>query len=161
MNEIKVNPCEHETNPNQCEQMNPVDDPLGPAARLVSHITRAIVSSPEEVRVYENSTQWETIIALEVASVDRGRIIGKKGRTIRAVRELAQKVRGSYQSACQVRVLDGHGPAEVVQRPRLPNECGESSGGEMASMIATPGSFRQIPKGRGSEIVPEVGGHSL
>ena len=57
---------------------------------LVTYIVKSLVDNPDEVSVYEIQEQGETVLELSVAGSDMGRIIGKKGRVINAVRSLLQ-----------------------------------------------------------------------
>lgn len=55
---------------------------------LVEFIARSLVDSPDEVHVDEISRQDTTVIELQVAAEDLGRVIGRQGRTARAIRNL-------------------------------------------------------------------------
>jgi len=55
---------------------------------LVAHIAKSLVDQPDQVHV--NQTENDDTIALElsVAQEDLGKVIGKQGRTARAMRSL-------------------------------------------------------------------------
>lgn len=55
---------------------------------LVEEIARALVDKPEDVVVKEVSGDHATVLELKVAPTDLGKIIGKQGRTARAIRTL-------------------------------------------------------------------------
>jgi predicted RNA-binding protein YlqC (UPF0109 family) len=55
---------------------------------LVEYIARALVDRPEDVRVTETTGEQTTIIELSVASDDLGKVIGREGRTAKAIRTL-------------------------------------------------------------------------
>ncbi len=55
---------------------------------LVSFIARALVDKPKEVRVDEVDTDGMILEELRVAQDDLGKVIGKQGRTARAIRTL-------------------------------------------------------------------------
>lgn len=55
---------------------------------LVSFIVKHLVDHPESVSVTEISGKQSTIVELKVASVDLGKVIGKEGRTAKALRTL-------------------------------------------------------------------------
>lgn len=57
---------------------------------LVEYVVKALVESPDEVSVVEIDEQDETVLELTVAGSDMGRVIGKRGRVINAIRTLAQ-----------------------------------------------------------------------
>lgn len=53
---------------------------------LVEHIAKALVDHPEDVRVMEVEGERTSVIELSVAKDDLGKVIGKQGRTARAIR---------------------------------------------------------------------------
>ena len=55
---------------------------------LVEMIAKALVDNPEEVHVSEVEGEQTTVLELRVAQTDLGKVIGKQGRTARAVRTL-------------------------------------------------------------------------
>jgi uncharacterized protein len=55
---------------------------------LVEQIAKALVDTPDEVAVSQIEEDGETVLELEVAEADLGRLIGKQGRTARAFRNL-------------------------------------------------------------------------
>jgi predicted RNA-binding protein YlqC (UPF0109 family) len=58
---------------------------------LVDHIVRQLVTDPETVRVAgEGKDDGSFLVRISVAQEDVGRIIGKKGATINAVRQVVR-----------------------------------------------------------------------
>ena len=55
---------------------------------LIAYIAKALVNKPEEVVVTEIEGQQIYVIELKVAEKDIGKIIGKRGRTARAIRTI-------------------------------------------------------------------------
>jgi len=55
---------------------------------LVEQIARALVNHPDQVSVTETSTERTAVIELRVAPDDLGRVIGKEGRTAKAIRTI-------------------------------------------------------------------------
>ncbi len=55
---------------------------------LVENIAKALVDSPEEVSVAEVVGEQTTVLELRVAQPDLGKVIGKQGRTARAIRTI-------------------------------------------------------------------------
>lgn len=55
---------------------------------VVETIAKALVDHPDEVAVSEIDREGATILELRVASGDLGKVIGKQGRTARAMRTL-------------------------------------------------------------------------
>lgn len=55
---------------------------------LVEFMAKSLVDLPEEVRVAEIQDGRSTIYELEVAEDDVGKVIGRHGRVVRAMRSL-------------------------------------------------------------------------
>jgi len=55
---------------------------------LIEQVAKAIVDSPDQVMVEAVEEDGEHILELKVAEADLGRVIGKSGRTARALRAL-------------------------------------------------------------------------
>ena len=55
---------------------------------LVEYIAKSLVDRPEEVRVSLEEKEDVTVLHLSVAKEDLGKIIGRQGRTARALRTL-------------------------------------------------------------------------
>ena len=57
---------------------------------LVEYIVKSLVDDPSEVFVTEVLSGSEVILELRVAQRDMGRVIGRNGKVINAIRALAQ-----------------------------------------------------------------------
>jgi predicted RNA-binding protein YlqC (UPF0109 family) len=55
---------------------------------LIAYIAKALVDKPEEVFVTEIDGEQTSVIELKVAKDDLGKVIGKQGRTARAIRTI-------------------------------------------------------------------------
>ena len=58
---------------------------------LLEHIVKSIVNNPDDVQIDERESidfPGLTILTIEVAENDKGVVIGRKGRTINAIRDL-------------------------------------------------------------------------
>ncbi len=55
---------------------------------LVEFMAKSLVDHPEEVSVYAIEGDKTTVLQLRVAQEDLGRVIGKQGRTAKAMRTL-------------------------------------------------------------------------
>lgn len=56
--------------------------------QLVEAIARALVDQPDRVQVREVEGEQTTVLELRVAQEDLGKVIGKQGKTARAMRTL-------------------------------------------------------------------------
>ena len=57
---------------------------------LVEYIAKALVDNPDEVSVTEVATGPNVLIELRVGPGDMGRVIGRQGRVVNAMRSLVQ-----------------------------------------------------------------------
>jgi predicted RNA-binding protein YlqC (UPF0109 family) len=57
---------------------------------LVEFIVRSLVDQPDEVHAVEVQSGSSMIVELKVAQADMGRVIGKGGRIINAIRRLVE-----------------------------------------------------------------------
>ncbi len=55
---------------------------------LIEYIAKALVDSPDQVKVSEIEGERTSVIELSVAKDDLGKVIGKQGRTARAMRTI-------------------------------------------------------------------------
>jgi len=55
---------------------------------LIELVSRALVDIPEKVEVNEIEGEQTTVIELKVDKTDLGKVIGKQGRTARALRTI-------------------------------------------------------------------------
>ena len=74
--------------------------------RLVSHLARGLVREPGRVRVHEHVEHGRTVIELSVAPPDRGRVIGREGRTANAMRTLLDALAERRGASVALEILD-------------------------------------------------------
>ena len=55
---------------------------------LLEEIAKALVDNPEDVHVTEVEGEQTTVLELRVRNDDLGKVIGRQGRTARAIRTL-------------------------------------------------------------------------
>ena len=55
---------------------------------LLEEIAKALVDNPEDVQVTEVEGEQTTVLELRVHNEDLGKVIGRQGRTARAIRTL-------------------------------------------------------------------------
>ena len=57
---------------------------------LVEYVVKSLVDDPESVAVEESRDTGQVVLELRVAEPDMGRVIGKSGRVINAIRAIVQ-----------------------------------------------------------------------
>ncbi|MDX9788376.1 MAG: KH domain-containing protein [Desulfobacterales bacterium] len=55
---------------------------------LVNYLARALVDAPDSVSVEETEGNQSSVLELRVSKEDLGKVIGKQGRTARALRTI-------------------------------------------------------------------------
>jgi uncharacterized protein len=65
-----------------------MSETVGDARALIEQIAKALVDEPDQVSVTAVEDGRETVLELKVAENDVGKVIGKHGRTARAMRSL-------------------------------------------------------------------------
>ena len=83
-----------------------MSEPSGDARTLVEQIAKNLVDAPNEVLVYQVQEGDESVIELEVAEADMGKVIGKHGRTVRALRCLLNAVGLRLQKRFVLEILE-------------------------------------------------------
>jgi hypothetical protein len=72
---------------------------------LIEYIARALVDEPDEVRVTEVVTGASVVLELHVAQDDVGRMIGRGGRVVNAMRALAQMCAAREARRAQLEIV--------------------------------------------------------
>lgn len=73
---------------------------------LLALLVRSLVSEPERVSVEERVGADEVHLELSVAPSDRGRVVGRKGATVQALRTLLDAVARQRGVRCQVEMAE-------------------------------------------------------
>jgi hypothetical protein len=55
---------------------------------LLEYLARSLVNDPDDVRVVVSETDTTVVLELSVAKGDVGKVIGKQGRIVRALRTI-------------------------------------------------------------------------
>ena len=72
---------------------------------LVEEIAKALVDFPAEVVVNEVAGEQATVFELRVAEGDLGKVIGKQGRTARALRSLLKVAAAKQDKRANLEIL--------------------------------------------------------
>jgi hypothetical protein len=73
---------------------------------LVAYIARALVDKPDEVEVEELDEGGTAVIELTVAEEDLGKVIGKQGRTARAMRTVLAAASSKLNKRSSLEILE-------------------------------------------------------
>ena len=74
--------------------------------QIVETIVKRIVRSSDDVEVRENQADSHLIFEVRVNKQDMGRIIGKKGKTIEALRSIVSAFGVKQDKRCNVQLIE-------------------------------------------------------
>ena len=73
---------------------------------LIEYIAKALVDHPEQVKVSEIEGERTSVIELSVAKEDLGKVIGKQGRTVTAIRIILGAVSAKIKRHFVLEIID-------------------------------------------------------
>lgn len=73
---------------------------------LVEFIAKALVDHPDQVSVIEIEGEQTSVIELKVAKEDLGKVIGKQGRTARAIRTILSAASTKLRKRCVLEIIE-------------------------------------------------------
>jgi predicted RNA-binding protein YlqC (UPF0109 family) len=73
---------------------------------LVESMAKALVDNPGEVAVAEVDGEKTTVFELRVATSDLGKVIGKQGKTARAMRTILSAAGTKIGKRCVLEILE-------------------------------------------------------
>jgi hypothetical protein len=73
---------------------------------LIKYIAQALVDNPDEVSVEEVEGNQTSVLELKVAKEDLGKVIGKQGRTARAMRTILSAASAKVKKRTVLEILE-------------------------------------------------------
>lgn len=73
---------------------------------LIRYIAQALVDSPEQVIITEVEGNQTSVLELKVAKEDLGKVIGKQGRTARAMRTILSAASAKLKKRTVLEILE-------------------------------------------------------
>lgn len=73
---------------------------------FVEFVAKSLVDNPEEVQVCEVEGEQTSVLELRVAKEDLGKVIGRQGRTARAIRTLLGAASSKLQKRTMLEILE-------------------------------------------------------
>lgn len=92
--------------PEQTSEKVEMTDGVKDLEHFVDYVVRALVDAPENVSVETVEGERGTTIQVSCAKEDIGKIIGKNGKTISAIRALVNGAGKRFEKDLSVEVLD-------------------------------------------------------
>jgi uncharacterized protein len=78
----------------------------GAMKNLIYYIAQALVDNPEQVTVSEVEGNQTSVIELKVAKEDLGKVIGKQGRTARAMRTILSAASAKVKKRTVLEIIE-------------------------------------------------------
>jgi uncharacterized protein len=73
---------------------------------LIEFLARALVDNPDQVEVSEISGEQTIVLELRVAKEDLGKVIGKQGRTVKAMRAILSAASSKLRKRADLEILE-------------------------------------------------------
>jgi hypothetical protein len=73
---------------------------------LINYIAKALVDNPEQVEVSEVEGNRTSVLELKVAKEDLGKVIGKQGRTARAMRTILSAASAKLKKRSVLEIIE-------------------------------------------------------
>ena len=73
---------------------------------LIEEIAKSLVDNPDDVAVAEVEGERTTVFELRVATSDLGKVIGKQGKTARAMRTILSAAGTKLGKRCVLEILE-------------------------------------------------------
>ncbi|MCA9810320.1 MAG: KH domain-containing protein [Candidatus Dadabacteria bacterium] len=73
---------------------------------LVSYIAKSLVDNPDKVEVREVAGEQTAVLELKVAPEDLGKIIGKQGKTAKAIRTILGAAAAKMKRRAVLEILE-------------------------------------------------------
>ncbi len=73
---------------------------------LIKYIAQALVDYPEDVEVSETKGQTTVVLGLKVAKDDIGKVLGKQGRTVSAMRIILNGASGKVKKRAILEIIE-------------------------------------------------------
>lgn len=73
---------------------------------LIYYIAQALVDNPEQVTVSEVEGNQTSVLELKVAKEDLGKVIGKQGRTARAMRTILSAASAKVKKRTVLEIIE-------------------------------------------------------
>ncbi len=73
---------------------------------LVSYIAKSLVDNPDKVEVIEVAGEQTSVLELKVSQEDLGKIIGKQGKTAKAIRIILSAAAAKIRKRAVLEILE-------------------------------------------------------
>jgi len=89
---------------------------------FVEFVVKAIVSHPEDVKTDRTVDEMGVLITLDVHAEDMGQIIGKEGKTAKAIRTLLRVLGAKENARVNLKINEPEGSTRAPRTEAAPEE---------------------------------------
>ena len=75
---------------------------------FLEYVIKNLVDAPEEVSVHQSSRPGKTLYEVRVKKGDMGKVVGKQGQTIAAIRGVVNAAASRYGEKVDVELIEDH-----------------------------------------------------
>jgi len=80
---------------------------------FVEYIVKSIVDNPSEVKTKRSVDEMGVLIELSINQTDMGKVIGKEGKTAKAIRTLLRVMGAKNNARINLKIMEPEGGREV------------------------------------------------
>ena len=99
-------PLRDDAAPREDEDEGDIRDGIGRAAAVLKYIVEQIVDDPDEISIGATTDDRGPVLLLRVAEDDRGKVIGRQGRIVQAIRTIVKAASVGSGEKVSVEILD-------------------------------------------------------
>lgn len=103
---ISDEPVEEDAEPLSDDDVVNIRDVIGRAAAVLKFIVERIVDEPDKIAIGATEDDRGPVLLLRVADDDRGKIIGRQGRIVHAIRTIVKAASVGTGEKVNVEILD-------------------------------------------------------
>lgn len=103
---------------------------------FVEYVVKTIVENPEDVQVERKVDEMGVLLELKANPADMGKIIGKEGRTAKAIRTLLRVLGAKINARVNLKIIEPEGGLRAQSQP-----------------VDEPSEEKTITEGKATEVV--------
>ncbi|MBX5483489.1 MAG: KH domain-containing protein [Myxococcaceae bacterium] len=95
---------------------------------LIAYLAKSLVDHPDQVEVRTSEADGGKLFELKVAQEDVGKVIGRDGRTVNAIRTLLSAAAQKQGARARLEILDDRRGQQADRGPKAEPPAAEPSG---------------------------------
>ncbi|PKL36485.1 RNA-binding protein [Candidatus Peregrinibacteria bacterium HGW-Peregrinibacteria-1] len=95
-----------------------------PDVQFIESVVKLIVENPQDIKVERNVDEMGVLITLEVGKEDMGKVIGKDGKTAKALRTLLRIIGSRNNARINLKIVEPGGAD--AEQPRMQSNSNDN-----------------------------------